>query len=31
MGLYESAGYVEACRESTPAGEMVFYAKRLEE
>jgi len=31
MALYESAGYAETRRESTPAGEMVFYAKPLGE
>lgn len=29
IGLYESFGYVEQRRESTPAGEMHFYAKAL--
>ena len=31
MALYESFGYEEIRRESTPAGEMVFYAKHLDE
>jgi GNAT superfamily N-acetyltransferase len=29
--LYESFGYEETRRETTPAGEMVFYEKRLSE
>lgn len=28
-GLYEAFGYREVRRESTPAGEMMFYEKRL--
>lgn len=31
MALYESFGYVETHRETTPAGEMVFYEKRVSE
>lgn len=29
MALYESFGYAETHRETTPAGEMVFYEKIL--